>query len=65
VRRPDLRPNPFQGEHDFVHVELERLFDAIDDVQREHKDGRKEGNFDLHCDRAIAILESMKTKGRS
>ena len=62
MQRTDLRPNPFNPEDDFVHADLEKLFIAIDDIQRDHKYGRKEPRptFDASVDKAIEILKAMK-----
>ena len=65
VKRPaELRPDPFVPDTDFVHAEIDRLYDAVYNVRLHHHDGQKDPkkSFNRACDWAIAVLNSMKVQ---
>ena len=68
IRRPaELRPDPFVPDTDFVHSEIDELYDAIYNVRLHHHDGRKDPrkSFNKACDVAILMLEAMKVQKSS
>jgi hypothetical protein len=62
VKRPDLPPNPFSPGEDWCPDELRRIYDAIDDINRDYRHGMKSpaDSFDRACERAIQAINAVR-----